>query len=293
MDTRYLQSFLTVVECGSLAEAGRRLDLTPVAVAARLKALEEELGRPLVRRSGRTVRATEAGLAILERARALLRDAEDLRGHTLDAGGPNQLRLGAFISATTTLLPTVIGALAKRHADLSVFIDAGYSPELSSRVAAGELDAAIVVQHQFDMPKSCEWHPLVNAPLIVIAPASAKSQQDPLELLATQPFIRYDRLSWGGRIADRYLRERGIKPRVRVEVDGMTAIATMVSQGLGVSLLPDWSMMWPPHLVLKRFRLPGASPTRSIGLIRGVRGRGHPLVDALQQCLESFFSRQR
>ena len=68
MDIRYLQSFVTVVEVGSLAEAARRLDLTPAAIAARVRGLEEELGAVLVKRAGRSVKPTAAGEKILERA---------------------------------------------------------------------------------------------------------------------------------------------------------------------------------------------------------------------------------
>lgn len=73
MDTRYLQSFVAVVELGSMAEAARHLDLTPAAIAARVKALEEEMGLSLVQRAGRSVRPTAAGLKMLDRARTVLR----------------------------------------------------------------------------------------------------------------------------------------------------------------------------------------------------------------------------
>ena len=87
MDIRFLQSFVIVVDCGSLAEASRRLDLTPAAVATRIKALEDGLGTPLVRRAGRTVKATEAGLKILEHARRVLRDVRDLHAIAHDDVG--------------------------------------------------------------------------------------------------------------------------------------------------------------------------------------------------------------
>ncbi|MCC3263312.1 LysR family transcriptional regulator, partial [Paenibacillus polymyxa] len=57
MDTRYVQSFVSVIESGSLAEAARRLDLTPAAIAARVRTLEEELGTTLIKRVGRSVKA--------------------------------------------------------------------------------------------------------------------------------------------------------------------------------------------------------------------------------------------
>src|SRR3954462_13701599 len=75
MDTRYLATFIAGVEAGSIADASRRLSLTPGAVTKRLKALEREFGMRLVVRSGRTVRPTHAGVIILEQARSLVRDA--------------------------------------------------------------------------------------------------------------------------------------------------------------------------------------------------------------------------
>src|SRR4051794_40015393 len=65
MDTRFLDAFLMAVDCGSIAEAARRLNLTAAGVAKRIRALEREIGAVLVTRSGRTVRPTGAGAAIV------------------------------------------------------------------------------------------------------------------------------------------------------------------------------------------------------------------------------------
>ena len=67
MDTRFLETFLMAVDNGSIAEAARRLNLTAAAVAKRIRALENEIGTALLSRSGRTIRPTEAGAAIVER----------------------------------------------------------------------------------------------------------------------------------------------------------------------------------------------------------------------------------
>ena len=101
MNIEFLHSFVMVAEAGSLAEAGRRLDLTPAAIAARLHALEEELGTTLVQRAGRSVRLTDAGLKILERSRSMLRDLRDLRAIAADSSLPGELRVGVFSSALT------------------------------------------------------------------------------------------------------------------------------------------------------------------------------------------------
>ncbi|MGO7690385.1 LysR family transcriptional regulator, partial [Rhizobium ruizarguesonis] len=74
----FLETFVVVAERHSLAEAAKRLNLTPAAVAQRIRALEAELGVRLLVSSGRVMRPTEDGFAILERCRDLVRDTRDL-----------------------------------------------------------------------------------------------------------------------------------------------------------------------------------------------------------------------
>ena len=95
MDVRFLESFIEVADCNSIAEAARRLNVTPAAVAQRLKALEEELGHALVGRAGRTVRPTASGLAMLPAARRLVDDARNLRAMAAADQPAGELRLRA------------------------------------------------------------------------------------------------------------------------------------------------------------------------------------------------------
>lgn len=288
MDIRYLQSFVTVVESGSFAQAARQLDLTSTAVAARVKALEQSLGRPLVKRAGRSVRATDAGLRILERARALLRDARDLTA-VADADAPfGELRVGVFVSAMTSVLPPVLKSFYQRYTTLSVFVLPGSSVDLCRRVAEGELDAAIVVEPQFAIGKTCRWQSVMEEPLVVVAPLAMQGREAH-ELLRTQPFIRYDRSVLGGQLAERYLRDHGIFPHQRLEIDSLMGVAALVDQGLGVALLPDWSSMWSTKYALARIPLPGRAPVRRVGLVWQSQGPRAVLAEAfLQECQASF-----
>ena len=95
--------------------------------------------------------------------------------------------------------------MVERFPLINVFIKPGYSADLYRAVESGELDAAVVLQAPFALPKTCDWQLLREEPLVVLAPASMAGR-DPHELLATQPLIRYDRNQWGGRQADEYLR---------------------------------------------------------------------------------------
>jgi DNA-binding transcriptional LysR family regulator len=275
MDTQFLRTFVAVVDHGSMAAAARTLNITPAAVAQQLRTLERQLGAALIARAGRTVSVTEAGARILERARDLLRDADDLRAVANDDGAAGELRLGAGTTALIGVLPDILARLVARFPQVSVFIKPGYSADLYRAVESGDLDAAVVLEAPFVLHKSCGWQLLREEPLVVLAPASMAGR-DPHELLASEPLIRYDRNQWGGRKADEYLRMMHITPRERFELNALNAIAVMVDRGLGVSLVPDWARPWPEGLKVVRIPLPHAFEPRRIGIVwsrASVRGR--------------------
>lgn len=266
MDTQFLNTFIAVVDHGSMAAAARLLNITPAAVAQQIRTLEREIGAPLIARAGRTVNVTEAGSRILQRARDLLRDVADLGAVANDDATAGELRLGAGTNALTGMLPDILARMVEKFPRIKVFIKPGYSPELHRSVESGDLDAAIVLQAPFALPKTCDWELLREEPLVVLAPA-AMAGRDPHELLASEPLIRYDRQQWGGRQADQYLRQAGIVPRERFELNALNAIAVMVDRGLGVSLVPDWARPWPEGLQLARIPLPRPFEPRRIGIV--------------------------
>ncbi|WP_299842824.1 LysR substrate-binding domain-containing protein [uncultured Paracoccus sp.] len=258
MDLRFLESFVTIAECGSIAEAARRLSLTPAALAQRLRTLEQELGQPLVSRVGRTVRPTASGLAVLGHAQGLIEAARDLRAIAAGDRPAGQLRLGATATALTGLLPEILERLRAQFPQIEYFIRPGPSAELYQGVLAGNLDAALIVRPQFPIPKSAGWLGLRDEPLILIAPTGL-GVEDPLETLRRQPFIRYDRNQWGGHIVDRFLRQNALEVQEWLELDALDAIAALVSRGLGVSIVPDWAPPWPEGLRLQKHPLAGAA----------------------------------
>lgn len=279
MDLRFLETFITIADCGSIAEAARRLNRSPAALAQRLQALEQELGHKLVLRSGRTVQPTAEGLAILDHARMLVQGARDLQA--LAAGGvpAGQLRLGATATALTGLLPGIIARLSADYPSIEYFVQPGSSVDLYHRVVEGQLDAALIVRPQFAIPKSTDWLTIRDEPLVFIASANAPLL-DPPELMRRARFIRYDRNQWGGQIVDRYIRDHGLNVREWLELDALDAIAAMVDRDLGVAIVPDWAPPWPEGLHLRKTHLPQGG-SRQTGIIWQRAGARHPAVNAL------------
>jgi DNA-binding transcriptional LysR family regulator len=266
MDSRFLESFVMVAETGSFAETARRLQLTPAAVAQRIHALEAEIGVRLVSRSGRSVRPTPAGTAILDRARNFLGEVRDLKSIAAGDRPSGELRLGATPTSITGLLPRILTLLTQRYPEVELFVRGGLSSEMYGEVLDGRLDAALIGQPPFAIPKAYDWRPLREEPLIVLAPAAMR-ERDPHVLLATQPLIRQRPNSWIGRLVDGYLRHAGIRSRDRFDLDTLEAVAVMVDLGLGVALVHDWAPPWPEGLALKKIPLPKNPFGRRMGLI--------------------------
>jgi DNA-binding transcriptional LysR family regulator len=280
METLYLDSFVTVAECGSMAEAARRLNVTPTALAQRMRVLERDFGLKLIARSGRTVRVTEGGARLLTHARQFLREARELRAATMGDALTGGLRLGAISTAVTGLLPSMLAKLVERHPKIDIFIEAGVSRDLYHQVLGDTLDAALIVEPPFAIPKSFTRRVLREEPLVVLAP-STLAHVDPLVLLSEEPLIRYDRRNWGGSLADRYLQQNGIHPRERFELDVLDGILELVGLGLGVSLVPDWARQNPLPANVVRLKLPDGVPRRRLVMLWPARSAHGRLLDSL------------
>lgn len=238
MDTRFLDSFVAAAECGSMAEAARRMNITPTAMAQRVKILERELGAPLLIRSGRFLRVTEGGARLLDRARDFQRHLRDLKATVSTEGFPGGLRIGTVRTALATVMPDLLEIIALRYPTMDAKLDIGASHELYHHLGANKIDAALMVDPPFKLPKSFTWRTLRIEPLVLLAPV-AMAKESHSTLLSREPLIRYDRRTWGGALAERYLQQKKLIPRERFEMDSPDGILAMVSRGLGVSVVPN------------------------------------------------------
>ncbi|MGX9936467.1 LysR family transcriptional regulator [Advenella kashmirensis] len=270
METNYLETFVKTLDCASISDAARYLGITPGAVSARIRALEEELGQPLIRRSGHTVRPTEHGLLICDKARQMIQDSRDMTAMVKNGNVLGELRLGSFFSGLTTHLPRLLEKTYEHHPDVSIFVSYAPSVELCHQVHSGTLDIALAIEPQFAIYKNCSWLKIQDEPLTLIVPpkyATTKSTENAHNILRTSPFIRYARSSYSGQLVDRYLKDHRIVPNQRLEIDSLLTIASLVARGVGVALVPDSFSLESLGKSIQKVPLPGRTQIRKIGMI--------------------------
>nr|WP_225588866.1 MULTISPECIES: LysR family transcriptional regulator [unclassified Achromobacter] len=276
------KTFIAVARDGTFTGAGARLGLTQSAVSAQIKRLEDYLGGPLFDRSARAAVLNAHGREVLPQAEELVAMAERM----ITAGGAGHvsglLRIGAIASVQQDLLARALGGFRAVYPDVRVRIVPGVSLSLLGQVDAGEVDMAMLIKPPFALPPELGWQPLLREPVMLAMPASM-----PIapwrELLASQPFIRYDRASFGGRVVDLFLKKQRIPVREAVELDEIDAIANMVRLGLGVALLPQLRRL--DMTGLRLLPLGEAAFHREIGLIGRLPFDAGSVQEKMAECL--------
>lgn len=231
-----LRTLIAVARYGTFTSAGDRIGLTQAAVSGQIKRLEEQLGFQLFERTGRSARLNDAGRRTLERAQAIVYLLDAL-GDPEDAEARGRLRIGAIASAQATLLVAALARFSTRFPNVHVRVVPGVSLHLLDQLDAGELDMAVIIRPPFNLPSHLHWRTIAHEPFVLLVPATTAGE-DWRALVETQPFLRYDRTSFGGRQVGRLLQAEGLVPREVLELDELPAIAAMVAEGIGVALTP-------------------------------------------------------
>ncbi len=231
---RELRTLVAVARRGSFAAAGEQVGLTQSAVSAQIRALERSVGVELFQRTPRAAHLNEAGRQAVRTAEQILALFDGIGQGDSPRG---RLRIGAVNTAQTRLLPEVLKRLAEQAPHIEPQVVPGVSLHLLDQVDAAELDLAILIRPPFNLPRGLFAQRVERQPFVLIAPPQCTAT-DALELLRTQPFIRYDHVSFGGRLVGDFLEAQQLRPRQVMELDEIDAIARMVENGLGVALLP-------------------------------------------------------
>jgi DNA-binding transcriptional LysR family regulator len=280
---RELKTFVAVARHGTFAAAGQQVGLTQSAVSAQMRVLEQGLGVRLFDRSGRAAVLNAAGRHALPLAEQMLGLYAQMALPTSAAEWQGELKVGAIASVQTGLLPETLPAFRVAAPRVELKLVPGVSLNLLSQVDAGELDLALLIKPPFELPKELLQISLAREPFVLITPLSVTANE-PLQILAEQPFVRYDRRSFGGRRVSQFLREQHLIVQEALELDELEAIVRMVECGLGVSLIPR-AGLWlqrPTHVrVIELGEL--TFHRELIAVLR--RAQRQPALDCLLECL--------
>jgi DNA-binding transcriptional LysR family regulator len=279
-----LKTFIAVCKHDTFAAAGERIGLTQSAVSSQIKRLEEALGFSLFDRTGRSATLNAAGQTTLTRAEdicalyARLGDAPD------DKTAPVLLRIGAIASAQPTLLARALARLRAVRPGVRVHVSPGVSMKLLDDLDAGKVDTALIIRPPFGMLPDLTWQALVHEPYVLIVP-DAVPGKDWRALLQTQPFLRYDRASFGGRMVEGFLRREGLAVQEAIELDEISGLIHLASKGLGVALIPLVEAHLPLPPGLRVVSLGASTFYREIGLLQRRPRLNPPIVAQFAQCL--------
>lgn len=273
MDTRQLRTLLAIETHGTFALAADVVGLTPSAVSQQVNALEQELQLLIFDRSSRPPRLTPQGLQVIDMARDILRREEDTKASLRGDQIAGTLMLGSVRSSALNLLPSALVRMRQQYPNLKPNLRVSLSSTLIADVAAGRLDAAIVAEH-VGFPNALRWSPFLREPLWLIAPEGTEGR-DPIQLLNTQPYIRFRSSVPLANLIDTELSRLGVVTNDVAEIDTIGSIVTFVRQSLGISIVPHVALQEPDGLQL--VRLPFGQPQlhRQIGIVsRTVSPRG-------------------
>jgi DNA-binding transcriptional LysR family regulator len=229
-DLYALRSFVQGVELGSFAKAADRLGRSTSAVSAQLKKLEDQVGAPILRKSGRGMALTDAGETLLGYARRLLElndeAASAVRGTELEGW----VRLGLQEDFGERLLPEVLGRFARAHPKVRIEARIARNTELLERLTDGSIDLALAWQVGASSPHTT---PVGTLPMRWLGAAGGRDflQDDeplPLVVLETPCLMRT--------AATSALDRAGMPWRIAFVSPSLSGVWAAVAAGLGLTV---------------------------------------------------------
>ena len=268
-DLRYLVSLADLRHFGRAAEA---CHVSQPTLSTQVRKLEEELGVMLVERAPRQVMFTAVGREIVERARRVLADVEQLREAARRTTDPEagSLRLGMFPTLGPYLLPHVVPGLRARFPRLELLLVEEKTETLLGMLRDGRLDAAVLALPLHDEGLESEF--LFEEPFLLAVPAGhalAEATGLRLSQLAREHLLL---LEDGHCLRDQALEVCALAGAGEKEGFRATSLETlrqMVSAGVGITLLPMLAVQppVPPSASLRIVPFRDPPPSRRVALV--------------------------
>ncbi|MEM7366773.1 MAG: LysR family transcriptional regulator [Pseudomonadota bacterium] len=247
LDTTTMLAFVNIVDEGSFSAAADQLHLSQPAISKRIAVLERQLDCQVFDRVNRTVVLTDAGRILYERAKAILRDLDDVTRIIEDLGRhpTGQLHLATTHHIGQWRLAAPLKLFQQRYTNVSLDLNFLDSDIAYQQVLSNELDLALVTFMPADLPSELAHQAVWHDPLVIVC-----AHQHPLAKHVAEGPVSTDRLlsfdavlpdttTYTGRIARHLFEQHGDAIRVHTTTNYLETIRMLVSIGLGWSLLPQ------------------------------------------------------
>jgi DNA-binding transcriptional LysR family regulator len=250
-ELRHLLVFREVARLGSLTAAAESLAYSQPAVSQQMSALERRAGMPLLDRTTRGVRLTDAGEALLRHADAIIAE-QNLAELELEAiaglrGG--RLRIAAFPSAGAALIPPAVSLFSARYPEVALSVLEAEPEESVPMLRAGELEVAIVgAPNQPEgfgaLYEGMDLHHLFDEPRYALLAATHRlTRRKRLRLQDLTGEVRIELARGPTRGARIYLAPGPDPapgdPRVAFRSDDINVVQGMVASGAGIAVVPE------------------------------------------------------
>jgi DNA-binding transcriptional LysR family regulator len=246
MELRQLEYFVAVAEEASFTRAASRVHVAQPGVSAQIRRLESELGQQLLDRSGRSVRLTEVGSAVLPFARAALDAVANARLAVDDLAGlvRGQVTVGMVSGCALPVLAELLAGFHDRHPGVAIALVEDNSDRLVERLRDGRLDLALIGWAE-QTPADIDSVVLVDEELVaVVAPghplagAGAGGGAITLRQLRDLPLVSLPRGTGVRAALDAACAAAGFTPRIVFEASALPMVVELAGRGLGLAVVP-------------------------------------------------------
>ena len=222
-----METLLCVAEHKNFTRAAEELSLTQPAVSHHIKELEQELGVDLFDRVGRRLRLSQAGLAFRVYAARALHEIEAGRMALADLTGlrSGTLTVGVIPTFLDTLVPSAVAAFHRRYPGVNVVVRNLLAGPVEEQLVAGQIDVGISF-HPTERQEIENEHLFSERMQLVVQRGHplARRRSLPLQALATVPLAMLPRAFATRRLIDDALRNAGVVPSVRVQMESVEAL---------------------------------------------------------------------
>ena len=244
MELRHLRYFVVLAEELHFGRAARRLAISQPPLSVAIRQLEASVAAQLFERNSKEVRLTPAGQALQVSARRLLQQAEEAAAEARDEsqGSAGRLRIGFVGAMLYRGLPQALARFRAAHPAVRITLAELNSGEQMTELLHDRMDIGFV--HTSRMPAELRHVLLLSEPFVACLPAGhrlARRRAVSLADLRDEPFVLFSRNAspdYHERILS-ICADAGFRPEVRHEVRHWLSVVSLVSQGLGVALVPD------------------------------------------------------